>query len=505
MNTWQWHRPRTVFIATGLIYAVLAMTWALASPLFSVPDENAHITKAIALVNGQVEAKFTSDGTAFVDLPAEFSYNDSLVCYVRDADKAADCAPSIGDPGGKLTFPSWVANYNPLYYALVAWPTRILNGDPALYAMRAASVLISSLFVAAAAAAAQATTRARWMPLGTVFAAAPMTIYFVGAVNPQGLEITAAMAAFTSALGIAERSTSARARWWVLHAISAVALMNVRATGPLWYALIIGAVVLVVGWRPIVGALACRNGVAMAASIGLGAAGAVAWLLHVGQLSQAAVPDSAPLIGASFLRAAAATASLTPGYLEQAMGVFGWLDTALPASTFAVAGAAFLAPLIALAVTGRRRQLVQAGALCLVALAIPVAVQGWAAKNTGLIWQGRYAAFFYLAVGLAVAWLLGAHSSLTRRTTTRLVAVTGALLGIFGVFSFTFTMSRYATGLDEPITHVLTSPQWQPPGGTLLMIAAHAAAWTAWVVLMRSLSLAAASGSDPVEAAAPIR
>ena len=36
------------------VFALLGILWALASPVFSVPDENAHAVKAIAQVRGQV-------------------------------------------------------------------------------------------------------------------------------------------------------------------------------------------------------------------------------------------------------------------------------------------------------------------------------------------------------------------------------------------------------------------------------------------------------------------
>ena len=48
--------PRSgwLFLLPFTVFALLGILWALASPVFSVPDENAHAVKAIAQARGQV-------------------------------------------------------------------------------------------------------------------------------------------------------------------------------------------------------------------------------------------------------------------------------------------------------------------------------------------------------------------------------------------------------------------------------------------------------------------
>lgn len=45
-------KPSTVFWIASAFAALLSILWALAGPVFSVPDENAHAVKAIAQLRG---------------------------------------------------------------------------------------------------------------------------------------------------------------------------------------------------------------------------------------------------------------------------------------------------------------------------------------------------------------------------------------------------------------------------------------------------------------------
>ena len=59
-----------LFLAPFAIFTLLGVLWSLASPVFSVPDENAHAIKAIAQIRGQVVG-YTLPGVKHivVDLP----------------------------------------------------------------------------------------------------------------------------------------------------------------------------------------------------------------------------------------------------------------------------------------------------------------------------------------------------------------------------------------------------------------------------------------------------
>ncbi len=51
-----WNQRR-LWWATFVVVWLLGSTWALASPLASAPDEDAHVVKAAALVDGQLRGR----------------------------------------------------------------------------------------------------------------------------------------------------------------------------------------------------------------------------------------------------------------------------------------------------------------------------------------------------------------------------------------------------------------------------------------------------------------
>ena len=141
-------RVRNVFWVAFVASASLSVLWALASPIFSVPDEVAHATKAIALMQGQVEGEQAAgERHPVVDLPDDYSFSPMIHCFVHQPNMSAECATPLGTEGGLDAFGTWVSANNPLYYALVGWPSLLLDGNTGIYAMRIASALLSAVFL----------------------------------------------------------------------------------------------------------------------------------------------------------------------------------------------------------------------------------------------------------------------------------------------------------------------------------------------------------------------
>lgn len=476
-------QPGVVGLGVGFLFFVLSATWAWAGPLFSIPDENAHITKVLALSDGQFSAWY-DDGVAMVTLPEGYEYNASLVCFVFNDTVSASCAGTMSDPGSE-TFPNWVANYNPLYYGMVSVPVYFLEGNTALYAMRIVSAFASAVFVGLTASIAARHKHRSWLLLAVVSVAAPVTTYFAGSVNPQGLEITSALLGIVSLLALLDSPRTAPLWWWVAHVVGAAILINVRASGLAWYAAVVLVALITVGFKKFFAMLSLKPAWFVLAAIGAAGGFAFWWLQHVGQLTQEATPGTAPLIGASFGEAAVAMISTTPFHIQQAIGVFGWLDTYVPAAFIGVAVVALTLPLILLFLHAGRPQMVRTLALLTLGALLPVVVQGWAAANTGIIWQGRYAIFIYLSIGVAVAWMIAESQSTPAGLSRRATLTSGLLLAGYSSFVFVFVLSRYVTGLDEALVEIFTAPEWTPPGGALAPIVVHVlaqVAWTVWLV-----------------------
>ncbi|WP_448809367.1 DUF2142 domain-containing protein [Agromyces bauzanensis] len=479
-------------IAPFAVFALLGVLWALASPVFSVPDENAHATKAIAQVRGQVIG-YTLPGVkhVVVDLPDGYEYPAEMTCFATDSEVPASCGVQLGDPGGSEWFNTWVGTYNPVYYYLVGWPSLLFDGNASVYAMRIASVMLGASLLAWSFHAASLGRRARWMPLGVGFAAAPMSMYLIGAVNPNGAELAAAVAVWVGLLRLLdsfrsapERPALSRAWLWSGVAVAAIVLVNARAIGPLWLVVIVVVCCIVSGWEPVKRLFTTGASYWWLAAIAAGGAFSIGWTLSAGSLSGQAEESDAPLVNGTFLQGFVHVIRMTPVYLQQAIGYFGWLDTPLPTWTYWPFVAAF-AVLIVLACTAttRRSVLVMIVVLALAVL-LPALVQGYSVHQTGIIWQGRYALFLYLGVTTVAAWLLTAHGPRLGFLAPRVTWVGSSLIAAYGMIAFALVMARYVVGGEAQFGKMISAPQWEPPLGSLSLIAGYAIASIALVALV---------------------
>lgn len=497
-----------IWLSSFILFSVLSGLWALASPIFSVPDENAHAVKAIGQLQGQVFGR-TVEGVRHlvVDLAPEDQYTQDLLCYATHPEVPAACDAELGDPGGQLWFNTWVGTYNPLYYYIVGWPTVFLDGNAGVYAMRLVSALVGSAFLASAFVFAVVGRRSRWMPLGVAFAAVPMNLYLMGSVNPNGLEIAGSVALWVGVLRLfetfdrehADASTLRRAPLWALVTVSAIVVANVRALGPLWVVVIVALAAITAGWKPVHRLFTTRANWGWLAAIAAGAVFSIAWTLGGGSLSGQAQSGDAPLVGASLLRGAAYMVRTTPDFLQQAAGWFGWFDTVLPTWAYWPLVAAVAVPLtLALSALRRRATMVMAVVLA-AAFLVPVVVQARSVAQTGIIWQGRYGLFLYLGVLIVAAWLLSGHDG--RRIahlSVRITAIAATLVAAFGLYAFWFSLVRYVVGMEKPLSAMWRDPQWQPPLGWPALTLVFTAASAAYVVFVVWLARGAARrDTDP--------
>ncbi len=477
------------------VLAVLGVLWAFASPVFSVPDENAHALKAIAQLQGQLVGYTLPDVKHIVvDLQPEDAYNGGIVCFATHPEVPAGCAAELGDPSGQLWFNTWVGAYNPVYYYLVGWPSTFLDGNAGVYGMRIASALIGAALLAFAFQAAASGARARWMPLGVAFAAAPMSLYLIGSVNPNGVEIASAVALWASLLRLletfgepSEQPTLSRTWLWTIVTVSAVVLVNARALGPLWLVLVVLACLLAAGWPRTKRLLTTGSSYRWIGAIAVGGLFSVGWTLAGGSLSNQAETSDAPLVNGTFLQGFAHTIRTTPDYLQQAIGYFGWFDTPLPVWTYWLIVAA-IGIVVVLALTAtRRRSMIVLVALLVASLLVPALVQGYSVHQTGIIWQGRYGLFLYLGVLVVATWLLSRDAGPIAFLAPRITWVASGLLALYGVLAFGLVLVRYVIG-KAPLGEMLSAPEWQPPLGWITLCVAYALVSLVGVVALGMLS-----------------
>lgn len=484
----------TVFLPAFGFFTVFSVLWALASPIFSSPDENAHATKAVAAARGQLLGD-SRPGVKHpvVDLPDSYRYSPGIVCFAFQPEVAADCGVELGSATGTDWFSNWVASYNPVYYLLVGWPSLVLDGTAGIYGMRVASALLSSALLALAATVAICGRSRSWMPAAVAFLAAPMVTYMAGSVTPQGLEIAAGAALWISLLRLIEwfggtRENAANGRFlWFAVTVSAVLLATARALGPLWVLVLVAGAIAIGGWRPAMRVFTTASSYAWVAVVAVAGVFSVGWTLVGGSLSGQAEVGDAPLVDGGFLQGAWVMVRSTPRFLQEAMGVFGWLDTTLPGPVYwaFVAALALLVGLAGIASDRRGRWTVILAVAA--ALVVPVLVQALSISRTGLIWQGRYGLLLYLAVVFVAAWILSRRSALPPVVAPRATIAIAVALAAFHVAAFVFALRRYVIGEDDPITRMLAEPEWQPPLGwsslvvVMVVVSAGFATWIIWL------------------------
>lgn len=478
------------------VFALLGILWSLASPVFSVPDENAHAVKAIAQVRGQVVGYTLPDVKHIVvDLPDGYEYHPHMMCFATHPDIPASCGVELGNPDGQDWFNTWVGAYNPVYYYLVGWPSLLFDGNASIYAMRIASALLGATLLAWAFQVGAAGARSRWMPLGVAFAAAPMCMYLIGAVNPNGAELAAAVAVWAGVLRLletfrepVERPALSRTWLWAGVTMASIILVTARALGPLWLVVLVALCFLVSGWQPVRRLFSTASSYWWLAIIAAGGLFSIGWTLSGGSLSNQAEASDAPLVNGTFLQGFWYMMRTTPDFLQQAIGYFGWFDAPLPVWTYWLFIAAFAVVVLLAFIATRRRSVLALATVMLAALLVPAFVQGYSVNQTGIIWQGRYGLFLYLGIIIVAAWLLGRDAPAVGHLAPRAAWVGSSLLAAYGVLAFCLVLVRYVIGGQSPLGQMISDPQWQPPLGWPVLAAAYAVGSLALVALVGGTS-----------------
>jgi hypothetical protein len=472
-----WRVELSIFAALMVLFA----TWAIGMPLFTSPDEAAHLYKAYGTAHGELlgatQEGITSN-TRIYDVPAVMGTPD-LLCYFGKPDVPAACA--VGHAGATA---STAAVYPPPWYLAVGIGPRVLDQSTHQRAYRISAAVLVALLMTAAFALARRSAARRWTPL-LLISLPPMTVFLSGTVNPNAFEIAGFMVLWSLLLHVDdERATSARSGALVGALTAGLALS--RFASLLWLVVAVVLAVALLGgsvrrflrWQ----FLAPAGGVAFG---GLAVLGIWSRLAHAG------VADQGSGVDWSTTRIIRATLDRMPELSQQMIGVLGWLDTRLPGVVFVLYGALTLTALAGV-VLSRNRHIIAATVVALIGLvAVPVFTHVMGARTAGLIWQGRYSLPLYASLG--VLGMLGWHRTATERTlpaATPSVVRVGAVtcFAVAEVLGFWQALRRYTVGADGRI--VLTGDlPWQPDVAPVVLQIVNALAVAALcAVLLRSTS-----------------
>lgn len=478
--------PWTFFSTAFLILAALSTLWALASPLMAVPDEPAHTVKAASVVRGELlgESGGGQGDVATVRVPGYMASLDKQRCYGADNLMTADCAPAVNADDTQLTTAETSAgNYNPMYYLLVGWPSLLMSGAPAIYAMRIVSGLIGAAFLAVSLGAAARLRRPQWPVTAAIVMLTPMVLFLNGSINPNALEIVTAAALFLNLCVVLENAAVLRTVRIniVLVGVSGAVLANTRSLSLVWLALAAAVPLIIYGWKPLLAVMTNGLGLAMTVLIGLGCALGLLWVLQaesfksLGGTPQDISPGDAVhiMLDRSF------------DYVWGYIGHMGWLDTPVPMGVYIfwhfLMGALFFMGISAPKLRDRLAVALPAAAV----IALPPILQAQVIQELGWIWQGRYllavVVLLLLTCGVAFREMPFPAGAVARRAGTWLLA--GLAAAHF--YAFIYVLRRYTVGLEEEIRWAgMLEDVWQPPLTWPVLAVFYLLALTAGAVLI---------------------
>jgi hypothetical protein len=504
------------FLLVWVLLATAGCAWAVATPLFASPDEDAQVVKAVAVAHGQLTGETTlQPGEYFpvmtsVEVPEYYATARSTTqCFIWDTLQPADCAPAFRADDGTGEVDTWFGRYPPLYYGVVGLPSRFLDGEAAVLAMRGAGAVLCAGLLALGFTALRTTRHPTALMGAGLIGVTPTVLFLAGMVNPSGLEIAAGFALWCVLLPLVLDPGAHRPGPRLLAGAAVAAVLVNTRPGSALMAVLIGIPLVLLTtrgfWRDLWRSGALRLPLVVCA---VGGAAAAAWLL-VQDPTASLGGDPDPSL-ASPTAAVAEAVGMSGRYLREQVAVFGWLNLFPHPLVLGLLGTAVVALVAAAVVLGRGRARWALVLTVVLVLAVPVVVQVPSAARLGLIWQGRY----ILPVSVGVPLL--AMAALVDARRQRIAAVGGvvlagvAVLGHVGAFGW--SAWRYAWGFGR--SPLAGPPSWEPPGGIVLWLALFAAATvaTGLVCVLQGDSPARRfvpgrrrmpSGPEPVAHAAP--
>lgn len=486
------HRWQPAWWATLVVVTALGALWALASPLFSVPDEPAHVIRAAAAARGQLlPGERTERGySTWVEVPEVFAQASGVpTCFAFHPDVTAGCAPSFDGSDRPTLVETNAGLYPPAFYAVVGLPSVPFPSTTGVYLMRVVSAAICGALLASALASARLVTAPRLVIAGVAAAVTPQVLFLAGSVNPNGVEIAAAISLWTSLAVLltsdVEQRDHGTGRLFARVAIAGAVLALSRPGSPLWVGLTVGTVVLWAGFRPAVALLRDRRTLAVVTVVGAATASTVAWVSRFGTLDHTlGAPAPAGSGPRDHIRHVLGD---TDRLIDEMIGTFGWLDTG-PATPsvylWLLTIGGFL--ILALASTGRRRTAVLVALVAAVVL-VPVILQVPRAATQGFPWQGRYT--LPLAVGVPIVAALQVDQSrlLFDRLTRRLGLTVLVLLAVGQLAAHVVSTRRYTTGAGGALNW-LAADGWVPPVPAWALLVGFAAVLTIAVLGLQRLA-----------------
>jgi hypothetical protein len=458
--------------------------WALSSPYYASPDEPAHAVRAYAVAHGQLTGTTPADPNEpgfVVRVPAVIG-GTNPACFAFQIEATGDCEHLLVN-GGYLDVRTSAGRHPPLYYGVVGLPTWITGSGKSLLLMRLWSGALSGALLASTFVSARNFGRRKMLPVGILLAVTPMSFFLFGSVNPNGLEIAAAIAVWVNGLIlITESRTNPRILSRLVVAASVLTLT--RQLGPLWLLLIGGTLLVLAGRRWLTGSYRDRKVQISVALIGLAVAVQVAWLAIVKPLD-ATRNGTAPLVITDSQILRIEVSSVARRFTE-AVGVFGWRDTSAPAATFIIWFGLLLLAVVAAWIWTTKKVAVCLTGLVLLVITVPVLAEFRNVRTADFFWQGRYTLPLIVGIPIVSMWALESARTVVPVIPRRGWVAGGIAIWFAQFLAFAQAIRRYTVGYNGTIWF-WTQEKWHPFLPSLLLLAGQALLLMIWIVFLSGI------------------
>lgn len=465
------------------VLGVLLGCWAVATPDFSGPDEQAHVLRAAAVAGGDIGTRSDpglNQGESIVeDVPRSLTLGTPIaVCYVFNP-TTTPCGPPFVEDDEQVDAITTAGIAPPFFYGLVGTPLRVMPDSGGLLLSRLIHVAICAALLATAAVMARRARQNAFLLLGLAVAATPMAFYLSGIINPSGVEVSAAIAMWVLLLVTASAERPPPRAVAAAMAAAGTALVLSRALSAAFFLGMVVITVVALGWKAF--DLRSRRLQAAGGVIALAFVPALAWVVTHDPTQ---VVPAAIIPPATEFQAFLATVGKTEGNLQQMVASFGWLDTPSPSGVhFAWLFAGALLLLLALTLTRSVRARVALGLLVAGAIALPLLVEFPGYHDYGLIFQGRYGLPIMAGVPLLSGILLDRAGPSVRAVLDPIRTPLLVVLWIAHGAAFWFYLRRYTMGADASVLIPL-HPEWSPrlhPWVLMLIATVASAEWARWL------------------------
>ncbi len=479
------------------LFLAVGATWALASPIYSGPDEPSHVIHAAAIPRGDLIGT-SRKGEPNVYVTAPRVYREGPDCFAFHPQIPANCFHLADALSGNGSLPTYTARYLPPYSAYIGFGSYwVPPGSGQIYLMR----LLGAALVAALLASAVSTVTAvgtLGFSLGFLFALTPMALYFSGIVNPSTPEIAAGIALWTHGIALSDTGVGDDPRVLRRFGIAACVLAVTRPLSPLWLLLTVIILVFVAG-RPRVESLIKRRAVQAwaAAAIGLTMV-QVAWSAWAKPLSEGNTAQKGLDRPISFIFEQS-IGKLYWSNTREMIGMFGWLDTVTPMAT-TIFWLVAVGALVLFAVTaGNRRVAWTVGVTLALTYVVPVAIETARASANNLVWHGRYTLPFAVGIPLLAGYtlreLVGTKLAIKRFAWWLVVAFVVAQM-----LAFNQALRRYTSGVNGPFWFWTSDTFWSPPVPSWILVFGYLALMIGIVASVIRIPMAPRTTAAPVGA-----